>query len=289
VDLETIAKGTPGFTGADLANLVNEAALLAARASKKFLENLDFENAKDKVLMGVARKSMVISDAEKRVTAYHEAGHTVVGLNLPYTDPIHKVSIIPRGGALGVTQTLPNEDMLNLTKEKANNFIAFLMGGRVAEEITFNEITNGASNDIERATDLARNMVCSWGMSYELGPLNFNNKNQQNIYAGSTPSEIGPSTSQKIDQEVSKIVRNNYQQATDILVKERDFLERLSEALILWETLDANQINRLQKGEDIGIPVISDGDGDGDGTASKTEDKDSSSPGFVPPKNLSPA
>jgi cell division protease FtsH len=289
VDLESIAKGTPGFTGADLANLVNEAALLAARASKKFLENIDFENAKDKVLMGVARKSMVISDMEKRVTAYHEAGHTVVGLNLPYTDPIHKVSIIPRGGALGVTQTLPNEDMLNLTKEKANNFIAFLMGGRVAEDIIFNEITNGASNDIERATDLARNMVCSWGMSEELGPLNFNNKNQQNIYAGQSPSDMGPDTSQKIDQEVSKIVRSNYQMAVDILVKEKDFLERLSEALIVWETLDADQIMRLQKGEDIGLPVISNDDDDDSTKGEVKDDSKDGSSGFVPPKNFSPA
>jgi cell division protease FtsH len=256
IDLEVIAKGTPGFTGADLANLVNEAALLAARDGKKFLMSVDFENAKDKVLMGVARKSMMISDKEKRITAYHEAGHTLVGLNLPQTDPIHKVSIIPRGQALGVTQTLPNEDMLNLTKEKAENWISFLMGGRCAEEVVFQEVTNGASNDIERATDLARNMVCNWGMS-KLGPINFAGKTQTNVYGGSEGSAFSDETSKKIDSEIANFVQSNYERAKSILQERSDDLKRVAEALIVWETLDADQIKRIIAGEDIGQPIIS--------------------------------
>jgi cell division protease FtsH len=272
VDLEVIAKGTPGFTGADLANLVNEAALLAAREGKNKLEPVDFENAKDKVLMGVERKSMMISDEEKRVTAYHEAGHTLVGLNLPKTDPIHKVSIIPRGGALGVTQTLPNEDMLNLTKLKANNFIAFLMGGRAAEEIVFNEITNGASNDIERATELARSMVCTWGMSTDLGPINFK-KTQSGPYSfAGADANYSDTTANAIDAEVSRIVNENHQEAVQILKDNRDALDRLSEALIIWETLDAAQINDIIAGKDIGLPSITPTD-KGGGSDQKTEEK----------------
>ena len=258
VDLEAIAKGTPGFTGADLENLVNEAALLAARESKKKIENIDFENAKDKVLMGVARRSMVISDKEKKNTAYHEAGHTLVGMHLPETDPIHKVSIIPRGGALGVTQTLPKEDTLNMSREKAKNYIAFLMGGRVAEEMTFNEITSGASNDIERATQLARSMVCNWGMSEKLGPINFStNRNQPFVgMAAVDERPISDETYKLIDDEVSSIVMRNYELSQKILRDNGDALVRLAEGLILWETLDKNQIDKLIKNEDIGIPVV---------------------------------
>jgi cell division protease FtsH len=255
VDLEVIAKGTPGFTGADLANLVNEAALLAARGGKKQLGMIDFDNAKDKVLMGVARKSMMISEKEKRLTAYHEIGHTLVGLNLPHTDPIHKVSIIPRGQALGVTQTLPNEDMLNLSKEKGENFIAFLMGGRVAEEIVYGEMTNGASNDIERATELARNMVCNWGMSEKLGPINYAKHNGGMVYGGESVS-FSDETSRKIDMEIANFVQTNYEVAKKILNDNIDALHRLTEALVVWETLDADQIRRLVAGEEIGQPVI---------------------------------
>ncbi|MFY7992852.1 MAG: ATP-dependent zinc metalloprotease FtsH [Bacteriovoracaceae bacterium] len=257
VDLEVIAKGTPGFTGADLANLVNEAALLAARDGKKSLGMIDFENAKDKVIMGVARKSMMLSDREKRVTAYHEAGHTLVGLNLPYTDPVHKVSIIPRGQALGVTMTLPNEDMLNLTKEKAENFISFLMGGRCAEELIFQEISNGASNDIERATDLARNMVCNWGMSEKLGPINYSRESNYNVYGGQGPAQFSDDTSKRIDNEIVETVKSNYEKAKTILQENADALHRVAEALIVWETLDAEQIKNLIAGVDIGLPVIS--------------------------------
>lgn len=256
IDLETIAKGTPGFTGADLANLVNEAALLAARDLKKSLSMHDFENAKDKVLMGVARKSMMISDKEKRLTAYHEAGHTLVGMNLPHTDPIHKVSIIPRGQALGVTQTLPNEDMLNLSKEKGENFIAFLMGGRVAEEIVYGEMTNGASNDIERATDLARNMVCNWGMSEKLGPINYTRHGGGNIYSGEAPTQFSDETSRKIDTEIADFVQTNYEVAKRILNENIDALHRVTEALVAWETLDAQQIRDIVAGKDIGQPVM---------------------------------
>ncbi len=254
IDLEIIAKGTPGFTGADLANLVNEAALLAARDSKKALAMVDFENAKDKVLMGVARKSMMISEKEKKLTAYHEAGHTLVGMNLPYTDPIHKVSIIPRGQALGVTQTLPNEDMLNLSKEKGENFISFLMGGRVAEELVYGEMTNGASNDIERATDLARSMVCNWGMSERLGPINYAKQSPGPMYGDGV--SFSDDTSRKIDMEISNFVQKNYEVAKRILQDNMDSLHRLTEALVVWETLDAEQIREIVAGKDIGQPVM---------------------------------
>ena len=255
VDLEVVAKGTPGFTGADLANLVNEAALNAARLNKKSLDQLDFEAAKDKVLMGPERKSMVISDKEKRITAYHEAGHTLVGMNLPHTDPIHKVSIMPRGGALGVTQTLPNEDMLNLTRVRGENFISFLMGGRCAEELVFGEITNGASNDIERATQLSRSMICSWGMSDKLGPINYQ-KEQQSAYSAPSSSSYSEKTSQEIDDEIHRLVTDNYKIAMKILEDKRDALNRLAEGLIVWETLDFSQVQDLVDGKDIGIPII---------------------------------
>jgi cell division protease FtsH len=256
IDLEVIAKGTPGFTGADLANLVNEAALLAARDAKKALAMIDFENAKDKVMMGVARKSMIISEKEKRLTAYHEAGHTLVGMNLPHTDPIHKVSIIPRGQALGVTMTLPNEDMLNLSKEKGENFISFLMGGRVAEELVYGEMTNGASNDIERATDLARSMVCNWGMSEKLGPINYAKSNGGMVYGGETVS-FSDETSRKIDQEIQNFVNVNYEVAKRILQDNIAALHRVTDALVAWETLDAEQIKSIVAGHDIGQPEMS--------------------------------
>jgi cell division protease FtsH len=260
VNLETIAKGTPGFTGADLANLVNEAALLAAREGKESLENIDFENAKDKVLMGVARKSMVISDEEKRNTAFHEIGHALVGLKLPLTDPIHKVSIIPRGGALGVTVSLPNEDRLSISKKRANNEIAMMLGGRLAEEIVFGDFTAGASNDIERATQLAHRMVCNWGMSDVLGTINFT-KNSSTPFGygqGADNSTYSEQTARIIDEEVSTIIKRNYEVAKQVINDNVESLYKISEALIVWETLDGEQINRLMAGEDIGVPTISD-------------------------------
>lgn len=259
VNLETIAKGTPGFTGADLANLVNEAALLAARENKDKLHNIDFENAKDKVLMGVERKSMVISDTEKRNTAFHEIGHALVGLKLPNTDRIHKVSIIPRGGALGVTVSLPSEDRLSISKARANNEIAMMLGGRLAEELIFEDYTAGASNDIERATDLAKKMVCNWGMSDKLGTINFtqNSSTPFGYGQGADNSSYSEETARVIDEEISTIIKANYDIAKKILQENKEELNLLSEKLILWETLDGNQIDELLAGKDIGVPMAS--------------------------------
>jgi cell division protease FtsH len=253
VVLGVIARGTPGFSGADLANLVNEAALLAARADKKFLEMADFEQAKDKVIMGVERKSMVLTDNEKKTTAYHEAGHTLVGKFLPGTDPIHKVSIIPRGMALGVTMTLPREDRVNLTKERAENSIAFLMGGRVAEELVLNQKTTGAGNDIERATDLARRMVCEWGMSDILGPLTFGQK-EEAIFLGreiSQHRDYSEQTAQTIDREVRDTVERNYRRAREILSTKLPLLHDVAQALLEFETLDGAEIDMIVRGEKV--------------------------------------
>ncbi|MET0645623.1 MAG: ATP-dependent zinc metalloprotease FtsH, partial [Pyrinomonadaceae bacterium] len=223
VDIQVIARGTPGFTGADLANLVNEAALNAARYNKKIVNMADFELAKDKVLMGAERKSMVITNEEKRVTAYHEAGHTLVGLKVPNADPVHKVTIIPRGMALGVTQQLPEGDRHNYTKDYLLGQIAILMGGRLAEEVFLGSITTGASNDIERATELARAMVCEYGMS-ELGPLTFGKKEEQ-IFLGreiSQHRDFSEDTAIKIDQEVKKLVGEQYERARNIITDNRE-------------------------------------------------------------------
>lgn len=250
VVLEKIARGTPGFSGADLENLVNEAALVAARADKKYLQMEDFEKAKDKVLMGSERKSMVISDEDKRVTAYHEAGHTLVGRKLAGIDPIHKVTIIPRGMALGVTQTLPEKDSLNLTKTKATNMIAFLFGGRAAEEIVIGDITTGAGNDIERATDIARRMVCEWGMSEKLGPQAYE-KSEGPVFLGMQSSktrEYSESKAQEIDEEVNHIIDNGYKTAKQILVDYKDALERITAALLEYETIDGDEVNMLING-----------------------------------------
>ncbi len=250
VDLRVVARGTPGFSGADLENLVNEAALLAARSNKKFLEMADFEHAKDKVLMGAERKSMVLTDQEKKTTAYHEAGHTLVGKLIPGTDPIHKVTIIPRGMALGVTQTLPNEDRVNLSKDKAENSIAFLMGGRVAEELVLGQQTTGAGNDIERATDLARRMVCEWGMSEVLGPITFGKK-EEAIFLG---REIGQNrdyseqTAQTIDREVRDIVERNYRRAREMVSSKIQTLHDLAQALLEFETIDGEDVERIMQG-----------------------------------------
>src|ERR1700716_1959676 len=249
VDISIIARGTPGFTGADLANLVNEAALNAARYNKKFVTMGDFELAKDKVLMGAERKSMVISNEEKRVTAYHEAGHTLVGLKVPNADPVHKVTIIPRGMALGVTQQLPEGDRHNYTQEYLLGQISILMGGRIAEETFLGSITTGASNDIERATELARAMVCEYGMS-ELGPLTFGKKEEQ-IFLGreiAQHRDFSEDTAIQIDQEVRKIISEQYGRARKILEENRDTMVRLAEALLEHESLDGVQIRRIVAG-----------------------------------------
>jgi len=253
VDLRVIARGTPGFSGADLANLVNEAALVAARKDKKSVELTDLEEAKDKVLMGSERKSMVLSETEKRTTAYHEGGHTLVGRMLPGTDPIHKVTIIPRGLALGVTQTLPHEDRLNMDKEKAENMIAFLMGGRVAEELVLNQKTTGAGNDIERATEVARRMVCEWGMSEKLGPLTFGKKDEA-IFLGreiAQHRDYSEDTARCIDQEVREIVGRNYDRARKIVQENLAALHRIAEALLEFETIDGEEVDVVIRGEKI--------------------------------------
>jgi cell division protease FtsH len=249
VDISVIARGTPGFTGADLANLVNEAALNAARYNKKVVSMADFELAKDKVLMGAERKSMVISNEEKRVTAYHEAGHTLVGLKVPNADPVHKVTIIPRGMALGVTQQLPEGDRHNYTKDYLLGQISILMGGRIAEETFLGSITTGASNDIEKATELARAMVCEYGMS-ELGPLTFGKKEEQ-IFLGreiAQHRDYSEETSIRIDSEVRKIVTEQYERARKILEENRDTMIRLAETLLEHESLDGVQIRRIVAG-----------------------------------------
>src|SRR3982075_1326539 len=252
VDISVIARGTPGFTGADLANLVNEAALNAARYNKKFVAMGDFELAKDKVLMGAERKSMVISNEEKRVTAYHEAGHTLVGLKVPNADPVHKVTIIPRGMALGVTQQLPEGDRHNYTQEYLLGQISILMGGRIAEETFLGGITTGASNDIERATELARAMVCEYGMS-ELGPLTFGKKEEQ-IFLGreiAQHRDYSEATAIQIDEEVKKMVSVGYSTARAILSENRETLEKIARALIEREVLDAYEIKLLVDGQDL--------------------------------------
>lgn len=250
VDLEKIARGTPGFSGADLENLVNEGALQAARENKARLEMEDFEKAKDKVLMGSERKSMVISEKDKRITAYHEAGHAIVGRSLPGLDPIHKVTIIPRGMALGLTMTLPEEDQLNLSRSKATNMIAFLFGGRAAEELIFKDFTTGAGNDIERATELARRMVCEWGMSETLGPLAYE-KREGPVFLGMQNTqgrEYSDSKAEQIDAEVFRLVKSGHDQAVQILQDNLQALHNMAGALLEYETIDSDEVNLLVQG-----------------------------------------
>jgi cell division protease FtsH len=247
VDLDKIGRGTPGFSGADLENLVNEAALLAARQSKEHVEMRDFEAAKDKVLMGVERKSMIISEDEKRNTAYHEAGHALVAKLTPETDPLHKVSIIPRGRALGVTQQLPIDDKYTYSKEYLMNALTVLLGGRAAEEISLNHMTTGAGNDLERATDLARKMVTEWGMSEKLGPLTFGKRDEQ-IFLGkelAKHKDYSEKTAIDIDDEVKKIVVDAYASAKKLLTESKDLLEALAKALLEKETMDASEVDDL--------------------------------------------
>jgi len=258
VDLEIIARGTPGFSGADLEFLVNEAALIAARRDKDKVQAEDFEEAKDKVLMGAERRSMIISDKEKRTTAIHEAGHALVARFVgAEADPVHKVTIIPRGRALGLTQQLPPEDRLNMTREFAQNQIAILMGGRVAEEIVFKQKTTGAGNDIERATELARSMVTEWGMSDEFGPLNFSSGKHE-VFLGrdfSNSDRLSEDTARRIDAEIRRIVTNQYERALSILTEHRKELEQIGEALLEYETLDGDDIDTLLRGGKLTRPV----------------------------------
>lgn len=248
VDLGKIARGTPGFSGADLENLVNEAALQAAREGKEKIENADFEHAKDKVLMGAERKSAVIGEKEKLVTAYHEAGHALVAVLQDGTDPVHKVTIIPRGRALGVTQQLPLEDRLTLSRDYALKRIAVIMGGRAAEKIIFDQLTTGAGNDIEVATDLARRMVCEWGMSDKIGPISYSDSRSSPFGAYSGPTSAKPyseSVAQEIDAEVREIVTSQYDLAENLLKDNLHLLELMTEALVEFEVLDSDEIQML--------------------------------------------
>ncbi|MGD9726503.1 MAG: ATP-dependent zinc metalloprotease FtsH [Nitrospiraceae bacterium] len=247
VELDKIARGTPGFSGADLENLVNEAALWAARQNKKEVEFIDFEMAKDKVLMGAERKSMILSDEEKRTTAYHEAGHALMAKLLPGTDPVHKVTIIPRGRALGVTMQLPTDDRHNYSKEFLYNTLAILMGGRVAEELVRKNVTTGAGNDLERATDLARKMVCEWGMSEKLGPLTFGRKEEE-IFLGreiATKRDFSEQVALEIDLEIKRLVSENYERAKRLLTENMVILKALAQALLEKEVLDAPEIDQI--------------------------------------------
>jgi cell division protease FtsH len=247
-----IARGTPGFSGADLANLVNEAALFAARANKRIVGMEEFERAKDKIMMGAERRSMVMTEAEKRMTAYHEAGHAIVGMTVPEHDPVYKVTIIPRGRALGVTQFLPEQDRYSLSKRRIESSIATLFGGRVAEELIFgpDSVTTGASNDIERATDLARSMVTKWGLSDKLGPLTYTEESGE-VFLGrqvTQHKQVSDGTAQAIDEEVRRVVESNYRRAKEILDAVLDKLHMMAEALIKYETIDEQQLKDIMEG-----------------------------------------
>jgi len=251
VKLDVLAKGTPGLSGADIANLVNEAALLAARRNRESVTMADFEEAKDKVMMGTERKSLIISDKEKKTTAYHESGHVLVAKMVPEADPVHKVTIIPRGRALGVTTYLPMDEKHTYSKEYLEAMITYAMGGRAAEKLVFNELTTGAGNDIERATQLARKMVCEWGMSEKIGPLTFGKKEEE-IFLGreiSQHRDYSEETAQIIDEEVKRIVNTGMKKAEKILKDNMDILDRLSAALLEREILDGEEIDKIIKGE----------------------------------------
>lgn len=254
---KVIARGTPGFSGADLANLVNEAALFAARTNKRVVEMDDFEKARDKIMMGAERRSMVMSDEEKRNTAYHESGHAIVGHLMPSHDPIHKVTIIPRGRALGVTFFLPEQDRFSASKERLNSQIVSLYGGRIAEELIFgaDAVTTGASNDIKRATELARNMVTKWGLS-ELGPQSFGD-NQEEVFLGHSVAQnqtISSATMKLIDEQVRKIIDDNYDRAKTILTDNIDKLHTMTDALMKYETIDGEQVKDIMEGRPVKEP-----------------------------------
>jgi len=250
VDANILARGTPGMSGADLANLVNEAALFAARRAKRFVEMDDFEAAKDKIFMGAERRSMVMPEEERRNTAYHESGHAVVAKLMPKTDPVHKVTIIPRGRALGLTMQLPSEDRYSMDKERILSTIAVLFGGRIAEEIFMNQMTTGASNDFERATDMARKMVTQWGMSDALGTMVYG-ENDGEVFLGrsvTTHKNISEATMQKVDNEIRRILDEQYALARNLIETHRDKMEAMTRALLEWETIDADQINDIMDG-----------------------------------------
>jgi cell division protease FtsH len=254
VNPRIIARGTPGFSGADLANLVNEAALFAARANKRLVSMEEFEKAKDKIMMGAERKSMVMSEDEKKLTAYHEAGHAIVGLSVPSHDPVYKVTIIPRGRALGVTMFLPEEDRYSYSKERLESQIASLFGGRIAEELIFGHehVTTGASNDIQRATEIARNMVTRWGLSEKLGPLTYSEEEGE-VFLGHSVTQhknVSDETAHIIDEEIRSIVDRNFERARSILTENLDKLHLMAETLIKYETIDKDQIDDIMAGRE---------------------------------------
>jgi cell division protease FtsH len=247
---DILARGTPGFSGADLANLVNEAALFAARSSKRLVDMDDFERAKDKIMMGAERKSMVMPEHERRNTAYHESGHALVAKLLPRTDPVHKVTIIPRGRALGVTMQLPQEDRYSMDREQILQNIAVLFGGRIAEEVFMAQMTTGASNDFERATDMARRMVTQWGMSKELGTMVYG-ENEGEVFLGrsiTTHKNMSEETMRRVDAEIRRIIDEQYSLARKLIEDNRDKVEAMAKALLEWETLDADQVNDIMDG-----------------------------------------
>ena len=250
VKADILARGTPGMSGADLANLVNEAALFAARRGKRFVEMDDFESAKDKIMMGAERRTMIMPEEERRNTAYHESGHAVVAKLLPKTDPVHKVTIIPRGRALGLTMQLPSEDRYSMDKNRILDTLAVLFGGRIAEEIFMNQMTTGASNDFERATDMARKMVTQWGMSEALGPMVYG-ENDGEVFLGrsvTTHKNVSEATMKRVDEEIRRIIDQQYALARGLIEANRDKIEAMTKALLEWETLDADQINDIMAG-----------------------------------------
>ena len=284
VDMPVVARGTVGFSGADLANLVNEAALNAARYNQKLVQMQDFEFAKDKVMMGSERRSMIIDDEEKQVTAIHEAGHALLAVLLPHADPIHKVTIIPRGMALGVTQQLPEGDKHNYSRDYLNDQIAILLGGRLAEELTNEDVTTGAGNDFERATEMARRMVCEWGMSNAVGPLTFGKKEEQ-VFLGrdfAQSQDYSEGTASRIDQEMKRIVTENYDRGRRELETHKSELVRIAEELLIREVLDGEQVKRIAKGLPIEdpLPDLTTGSSSPTGTASVENDEQST---IVPP------
>ncbi len=284
VDLSILARGTPGFSGAELSNMVNEAALNAARNNRKSVLMYDFELAKDKVLMGAERKSLLLTEEEKKVTAYHEAGHAIVAALMPHADPLHKVTIIPRGMALGLTMQLPETDKHNYTLDYLNTQIAVMMGGRLAEEIFLNQMSTGAGNDIERATEMSRKMVCEWGMS-SLGPLTFGKKEEQ-IFLGrelSQHRDFSEETAREIDSEVRRLVNTGYEKAKSIILENRDAMVRIALALLEREVLDANELKLILEGKQLPARVIPQ-KGDGDGVQQVLKPEPGRTPGIAPGK-----
>ncbi|WP_026986068.1 ATP-dependent zinc metalloprotease FtsH [Fodinicurvata fenggangensis] len=292
VDAKVVARGTPGFSGADLANLVNEAALIAARTNKRVVTHHDFEQAKDKVLMGAERRSMVMTDEEKELTAYHEGGHALVSLFVKGNDPLHKVTIIPRGRALGVTMSLPERDRLGFAKREIEAKLAMMFGGRVAEELIYGaeNVTTGAGNDIQQATNLARRMVTEWGMSEKLGPLRYN-ENQDEVFLGHSVARhqsISEATAQMIDEEVRRIIDDSEKKAHEILTEHRDDLHKLAKALLEYETLTADEVNKVLNDEPIERPDVSEPPKPGPGKRSSVPSSGRSGQGKENPGGMGP-